>query len=145
MFKISRKHLAQEEVRALLFSLDAAFAERLAKTVDVEDYCRKLSDNAHFEIAENDEDIVGVVAFYENPLAIYITYVCVSAAQRQKGIAYQLMESICHYVDCQQKPVSLEVRVSNERAIKIYENAGFVVKSMNGEKFFMTRKPVSNG
>ena len=76
MFKISRKRLAREEVRALLFSLDAAFVERLAETVDVEDYCCKLSDNALFEIAENDGGIAGVVAFYENPSTIYITYVC---------------------------------------------------------------------
>lgn len=145
MFKISRKRLTQDEVRTLLFSLDAAFVERLAETVDIEDYCCKLSDNALFEIAENDGGIAGVVAFYETPSAIYITYVCVNVAQRQKGVAYQLMDSICRYVDCQQKSVSLEVRVSNERAIKIYEKAGFVVKSMNREKFFMTRKPVSNG
>lgn len=140
MFEVSRKRLTQHEIRALLFSLDPAFVERLAKTVDVEDYCRKLSDNAHFEIAENDEDIVGVVAFYENPLAIYITYVCVSAAQRQKGIACQLMDSVCRYADGQQKPVSLEVRISNERARRIYEKVGFMVKSTNNEKIFMTRK-----
>ncbi len=140
MFEVSRKRLTQHEIRALLVSLDPAFVERLAETINVEDYCRKLSDNAFFEIAESNGDVVGAVAFYENPLAIYITYVCVSAAQRQKGIACQLMDSVCRYADGQQKPVSLEVRVSNERAMKIYEKAGFAVKSTNGEKFFMTRQ-----
>ncbi len=140
MFKISRKRLALEEVRALLFSLDAAFAERLAKTVDVEDYCRKLSDNAHFEIAESNGDVVGAVAFYENPSTIYITYVCVSVSHRQKGAASLLIDSICRYADCRQKSVSLEVRISNERARRIYEKVGFMVKSTNNEKIFMTRK-----
>ena len=141
MFKISRKRLAREEVRALLFSLDAAFAERLAKTINVEDYCRKLSDNAFFEIAESNGDVVGAVAFYENPSTIYyITYVCVSVSHRQKGAASLLIDSICRYADCRQKSVSLEVRISNERAMKIYEKAGFAVKSTNNEKIFMTRK-----
>lgn len=140
MFEVSRKRLTQHEIRALLVSLDPAFVERLAETINVEDYCRKLSDNAFFEIAESNGDVVGAVAFYENPSTIYITYVCVSVAQRQKGIACQLMDSVCRYADGQQKPVSLEVRVSNERAMKIYEKAGFAVKSTNGEKFFMTRQ-----
>lgn len=140
MFEVSRKRLTQHEIRALLVSLDPAFVERLAETINVEDYCRKLSDNAFFEIAESNGDVVGAVAFYENPLAIYITYVCVSAAQRQKGIACQLMDSVCRYADGQQKPVSLEVRISNERARRIYEKVGFMVKSTNNEKIFMTRK-----
>lgn len=140
MFEVSRKRLTQHEIRALLVSLDPAFVERLAETINVEDYCRKLSDNAFFEIAESNGDVVGAVAFYENPSTIYITYVCVSVSHRQKGAASLLIDSICCYADCRQKSVSLEVRISNERARRIYEKVGFMVKSTNNEKIFMTRK-----
>ena len=139
MLKILRKRLNHNVVCDLLRTLDPSFAERLEETVNIDDYSRKLSDNAYFEVAENNSNIDGIIAFYENKSEIYIPYVCVSVFKRRMGIADALLNSVCNYASLVCKPISLEVRVSNIRAIRLYEKFGFKIMNEKESKFYMKR------
>ncbi len=81
----------------------------------------------------------GVIAFYENEKELYITYVCVSVAKRRIGVADRLLHSVCRYADSIGKPISLEVWVSNTKAIMLYEKHGFEKVRGDTEKYLMTR------
>ena len=81
----------------------------------------------------------GVIAFYENEKELYITYVCVSVAKRRMGVADRLLHSVCRYADSIGKPISLEVWVSNTKAIMLYEKHGFEKVRGDTEKYLMTR------
>ncbi len=127
----------------MLCTLDPMFAKRLEETVNIEDYSRKLSEHANFEIAEFDSSIIGIVAFYENESELYIPYVCVSISKRGMGVADILLNNICHYADMKNKPISLEVRTSNIGAIRLYRKFSFDTTCDSDIKCHMTRKPAS--
>lgn len=55
----------------------------------------------------------------------YITNIAVKKEYRRQGVGEALLKAIINYcADC--SFVTLEVRVSNEAAIKLYEKSGFV-------------------
>ena len=136
---VSRKHLPKNVVRDLLLSLDPTFAKRLAEDVDVESYSLKLAEHATFEVADVLGVVGGIIAFYENKKELYITYVCVSVTKRRMGVADLLLHSVCSYADEVAKPISLEVWVSNAKAIRLYEKHGFEKVRSGTDKFYMTR------
>lgn len=138
MISLSREHLPRDVVYDLLLSLDPLFAKRLEKDVDIAEYSIKLAKNAMFEIAYV-SGVVGLIAFYENKNELYITYVCVSIAKRRMGVADMLLHSVCCYADDVGKPISLEVWVSNTKAISLYEKYGFEKVKVGTEKYYMTR------
>ena len=142
MYEVTRKNLEEEEVLTLLYSLDSSFASQLQEKVNLEEYSRKLSANAFFEVARLENIIVGVIAFYINVETsnLYVPYVCVHSAYRHKGIADMLMTDLCHYADSRNVEISLEVRKCNRGAIRLYEKFGFQTVGDNGIKLYMTRK-----
>lgn len=136
---ISRERLPENVVRDLLLSLDPSFAKRLAEDVNIGSYALKLAEHANFEVAHISGHMGGVIAFYENEKELYITYVCVSVAKRRMGVADRLLHSVCRYADSIGKPISLEVWVSNTKAIMLYEKHGFEKVRGDTEKYLMTR------
>ena len=139
MIKVTRKHLEQPRVYELLTTLDPSFTKRLERLVDIEDYSRKLSNHACFEIAENEDGLIGAIAFYENEQSLFIPFVCVSIHSRRMGVADSLLKSICQYADTVGKPISLEVRSSNSNAINLYTKHSFNVVNKINNKLLMTR------
>lgn len=137
--KILRKHLPVDIVKDLILTLDPSFAKRLAEDVNIDAYSLKLSEYANFEVADLSGSWGGVIAFYENKKELYITYVCVSVTKRRMGVADLLLHSVCSYADEVSKPISLEVWVSNEKAIRLYEKHGFEKVRSGTDKFYMTR------
>jgi ribosomal-protein-alanine N-acetyltransferase len=93
-------------------------------------------------------DLAGFVLLMNNPDgAAHITTVGVAPEHRRRGVATKLLDKIEHQL--RRKNVStvvLEVRVSNEEAQGLYEQAGYsIVKRMtryyhNGEDGFLMMK-----
>lgn len=142
MIEILSKRLNRETVYDLFYTLDPMFYKRLEETINVSVYSQKLAEHAEFLIAYISDEVVGIIAFYENEKQLYIPYVCVNVKKRRLGIASLLLDSFCAYADSIGKPISLEVRILNVGAIKLYEKYGFEIKSDNGTKFYMTRESV---
>jgi [ribosomal protein S18]-alanine N-acetyltransferase len=84
-------------------------------------------------VAENNE-ILGYCAFSDEGEIIHIKSIAVHPNYRNKGIAKALIKEVMNL----KKDIYLEVRVSNEIAIKLYENLGF-------KKIKTIKKFYSNG
>jgi ribosomal-protein-alanine N-acetyltransferase len=84
-------------------------------------------------VAENNE-ILGYCAFSDEGEIIHIKSIAVHPNYRNKGIAKALIKEVMKL----KKDIYLEVRVSNEIAIKLYENLGF-------KKIKTIKKFYSNG
>ena len=72
------------------------------------------------------EDMLGylIVARYVD--AWHIMNLSVDPAQRRQGVATQLLEALFEVTgDDDRRGFTLEVRVSNDAAIRLYENLGF--------------------
>lgn len=83
-------------------------------------------ENAIFLVAEADRKIIGYCGMYCAADEGEITNVAVGAAYRKSGIGTKLMESLLTVAKgAGVKTVILEVRASNEEAIRLYKKFGF--------------------
>lgn len=84
-------------------------------------------DNSHYYIAVEDGNILGYIGMHAAPLEAHITTFAVRPECRQQGVgkgllAYLIAEAQRLGID----DISLEVRVSNSAARRLYEAFGFV-------------------
>ena len=93
------------------------------------DFEYELHDNPYgnYFVYEEDSNVVGYVGVWVIFEQAQITTLGVDTEFQDKGIGSKLLEYAINYADHQGcEVISLEVRVSNEKAIKLYENAGFI-------------------
>ena len=82
---------------------------------------------AHYVIAEADGQVVGYAGFWHIMDEGHITNVAVKSTFRGQGIGESLMRALMEETKKEQiEAVTLEVRVSNAPAIRLYEKMGFV-------------------
>ncbi len=101
------------------------------------------NENAHFLVAQADENIMGYIGVHEIVGEGYIANVAVSKKYRRSGVATALLsqaekgakERGCEFI-------SLEVRKSNIPAISLYEKRGYTVR---GERKKFYSDPVEDG
>ena len=77
------------------------------------------NDSVHFLVYRDDENIMGYIAYSEVAGEGEILYIAVLPEFRCKGIGKSLVEFV------NLSPLFLEVRQSNQTAIKFYEGLGF--------------------
>lgn len=79
-----------------------------------------------FLIAEKKNQVLGYVGIYLTEDEGEITNVAVTSQARRQGIARQLLQELIRQLEDQNiYRIVLEVRVSNEPAIRLYEEFGF--------------------
>ncbi len=82
--------------------------------------------NHIYLVAEDEEAILGYCGLWEVAGEGQITNVCVAPEHRGKAVATQMLEELLAYAkQMNVEATTLEVRVSNEPAIKLYEKLGF--------------------
>lgn len=100
------------------------------------------NETAHFFTAKICNEVVGYIGTNIVLDECYITNVAVTKDLRRKGIAKALLEAAfdcCVKLSC--SFITLEVRKSNEAAIKLYEKLGF---ELCGERKDFYSSPVEN-
>lgn len=86
-------------------------------------------DNVIFLVAHEEGNIVGYCGVYLAADEGEITNVAVAPAYRKKQIASHMLEKLFHEAaECGARSFVLEVRCSNEPAIRLYEKYGFTVQ-----------------
>ena len=93
------------------------------------DFRREARENAvaRYLIAERGDRIIGYAGAWVILDECHITNIAVAEDERGKGIGKRLLAELMRYVsNLGAAFADLEVRVSNERARKMYEGAGFV-------------------
>ena len=99
--------------------------------------------NAIFLVAESEERIIGYCGMYCAADEGEITNVAVDVSFRRRGIGKKLVEHLLMEAeDANIKNIILEVRISNEEAIRLYENMGF---SVQGIRKGFYEKPKEDG
>lgn len=82
--------------------------------------------NHVYLVAEEDEKILGYCGLWEVAGEGQITNVCVAPDHRGKNVATEMLqELLAKAQELDVEATTLEVRVSNEPAIKLYEKLGF--------------------
>ena len=91
-------------------------------------FLREISNpQAHYFVSMDGSTVVGFAGFWTLVDEAHVTTIAVQPEARGKGIVRALMERIL--VDAAKLGMScatLEVRISNEKALKLYESLGFV-------------------
>ncbi len=125
----------KKEIAAHLQKCKDNFIPSLDKSVDIDDYSKKLADKAFTFEAWNGEELAGLIAGYFNdPLGQtgFITNVSVVKEYSGEGIASQLLLNCVEYAKIKgYMMLKLEVNETNERAIKLYEKYNFKGSSNN--------------
>lgn len=130
-----QRNSAKEEAKLVIRELRASDAEAVSRIEQetfsmpwsIQDFLEMTeADYAHYYVAEAEGEIAGCCGVRNMAGEGEITNVVVAEKFRQKGIGrkmleYMLKEAPCHGIGA----CTLEVRVSNTPAIRLYESLGF--------------------
>ena len=111
---------------------NSLFTPALSTVVDIKEYSKKLSTKATRFEYWNSNNLVGLIAAYENYESsfLYITNVSIIPAFQGKGLARKLLsECIALSRRCGFNNILLEVNKKNLGAINLYVSFGFSYES----------------
>lgn len=114
-----------------LKAVDKSFPVPLSDKVVLEEYAKKLYDNAEIFVAYENDTIVGIFAGYVNDYDTKMAYgsvLTVLDTYQGCGIATRLLDAFC---DCAKsrnmEKIMFCVYLDNEPAMKLYTKKGFAV------------------
>ena len=125
-YKLNRA--TELEVLSFLLFCDEDFVPPLSTRVDLAVYAKKLTRHAILYESWSGGDLIGLVAMYCNKEtnSAFISNVNVKQKFARYGIASELVRrSIEHASSSGMQQVTLQVAISNLKAIKLYEKIGF--------------------
>jgi ribosomal protein S18 acetylase RimI-like enzyme len=113
-----------------LQSLGDEFTRALKKTVQIDDYARKLSQLSNMNGMYIDQDLVGLVAYYQNIeiKELFISHVGVVPNWQKNGFAVELVNSVIS--ESSGFRIRLEVAQENFAARRLYESLNFKVSGI---------------
>jgi ribosomal protein S18 acetylase RimI-like enzyme len=117
-----------------LNNCDDNFIPKLSSKVNLQDYSNKIFDNAVRYEAWFNNDLIGLVAVYQNIIKqeMFITNVSIENKYTGNGIANQLMNQLLILFNSQDfNKIKLEVEVNNKIAINLYTKYNFKLESQN--------------
>jgi ribosomal protein S18 acetylase RimI-like enzyme len=138
------KRLSFDEVHNLLLRMSDCFTPPLSQGVDIQEYSKKLASYANFLTCEENGQVLGFIAYYQNYAAkqIYITLICVDEKFQRSGIGAKLLERLQQVAKGSGKKyqsIGLEVNKVNSKAHCFYVKYGFVEQEDRGEKLLMEK------
>lgn len=121
---------------------DNQFVPALSTRVSLEDYAKKMANNAILFEAWVDEKLIGMVAMYQNAQKhAYITNVSVYNEYGGKGIAKQMFVQLMEYTKTNYiTEIKLEVSAINIAAINMYLHFGFERIEEKNNQIIMLKK-----
>jgi ribosomal protein S18 acetylase RimI-like enzyme len=132
-----------ESIFEILQEFDEVFLRSISSRLgSLSEYAKKLAERAILYVAEEENTILGFIAFYANNLSTkeaYISQIAVHQKYRKKGIGLDLLNfCIITSKKNSMKTVKLEVDKSNHQAILFYERFGFhTTVDASGESQYM--------
>lgn len=131
--------LNPNSISSHLSQLGDNFIDNLEKVVNTETYAKKLSELSQMNAVFINQDLVGLIAFYESTdkKEIFISHVGVVPIWRNNGIASMLVKSVISESDGSR--ILLEVFEENLAARKLYESLNFRVSAIFKSKLTMER------
>lgn len=122
------------EIRDTLSSMELAFIAEISEKYNLGNWSETDYKNAYFDpsykilITDENTDVYGFIIFRILYDEIEIINICVDASFRGKGVAKLLLnQCIFESKILNKKKIWLEVRESNDVAIKLYTDFGFSI------------------
>jgi len=112
----------------ILNNFSTIFPDLKTRVYDLKDYAKKLIEKGNFFIAKENENVLGLVAFYSNNIDMggYISLIGVSEIFQGRGIGKILLnEAIKIMIKDGMNKLKLEVNKSNINAQEFYKHMGF--------------------
>lgn len=126
----AEKQPTTQELARHLQTLDSDFLARLTSKVDFDVYVNKLNQFALFSLIYRGNDLVGVLAAYNNGNEIYISNFSLSEKYRDMGNGKKMFQSLLHWAQGNNiQQISLEVHNQNTNALGFYNHLGFQIYS----------------
>jgi ribosomal-protein-alanine N-acetyltransferase len=83
-------------------------------------------DRARYFVGEMDSQVAGYMGYWEAPEEAHIINLAIAPRFRKKGLGFQMMEYCLRFAyNKGARLATLEVRESNEAALKLYEKMNF--------------------
>lgn len=141
--KFSNRNLSYTVVLELLNEAETSFVPPLSQNIPftVEEYARKLSDSAQFIICENNDDIIGFLAYYENHEGqfAYIPQIWVSDDHQRQGIGSMMVRELVSLLPNDIDSIRLEVRRANEKALTFYLKSNYYIVEEKDGRYLMQK------
>jgi len=123
-----------------LRSCNDSFIPPLDQKVDVDNYSRKIFENADTFEAWSENELIGLIAAYCNDVKkrAFITNVSVAEEFSSKGVASELLEICIKYIEGKQfKEIALEVNKRSKKARELYKKFNFQEIGLENEFILM--------
>jgi ribosomal protein S18 acetylase RimI-like enzyme len=132
------KHVQQH-----LIACSDTFVPSLDSYVNINEYSKKIFEQAILFTKFDGDKLVGLVAVYDNPTEQFgwITNVSVDPEYSGKGIATELLNRCYKYFETKKYfSIFLEVFVNNEKVIKLYIKQGFTNHKIKENKMILKQQ-----
>jgi N-acetylglutamate synthase-like GNAT family acetyltransferase len=132
-----------EQIKNHLTICSSCFIPNLNSYVNIDDYSKKIFEQAVLFSKFDNNKLIGLVAAYDNPTEKFgwITNVSVDPNYSGKGIATELLDECKKYFETKKYfSIFLEVFVNNEKAIKLYTKQGFIQYKTQEEKMTLKQE-----
>lgn len=117
-----------------------SFIPPLNQKVDVDNYSRKIFENADTFEAWSKHELVGLIAVYCDDVKkkAFITNVSVVEKFSGRGVASALLEICIKYIEVKQfREIALEVNIRSEKARNLYKKFNFQEIGLDNEFILM--------
>jgi ribosomal protein S18 acetylase RimI-like enzyme len=132
-----------ENIQQHLTRCSSAFVPPLSSYVDIELYSKKLYDKAILFSKFDNNNLIGLVAVYNNEIEKYgwITNVSVDLDYSKQGIATELLKQCYDFFKKKEYlNIFLEVFVDNKKAINLYIKQGFIKHKIKQNKMILKQE-----
>jgi ribosomal protein S18 acetylase RimI-like enzyme len=132
-----------EQIKNHLLICSDAFAPSLDSYVNIEDYSKKIFEQAILFYKFDDDKLIGLVAAYNNPVEKlgWITNVSVDPNYSKQGIATELLNQCYEFFKNKDYlNIFLEVFIENKKAIKLYIKHGFITYKIKKDKMILKQE-----
>jgi ribosomal protein S18 acetylase RimI-like enzyme len=142
-FDYQSSGLDAEEVYLFLTKCDKQFSPHLSTRVNLREYSEKLFINSTIIHVKNNDDLIGLIAFYMNNNSqgySFISLICVLNEYEGKLIGSRLMEECTSLVKNKKiRAIKLEVDIQNQRAMTFYKKFGFIIEDQKPDSCLMIK------
>jgi ribosomal protein S18 acetylase RimI-like enzyme len=126
-----------------LKNVEELFVPPLNTYVNLEDYSRKLSTKAYTIEILFDNNLVGLVAYYNNDQYLYLSNISIDKEYLKNGYGTILINKLIEKSLLYKKKILLEVNKENIKAVRFYKKHGFIVNKTIHDTYEMCLKYIN--
>ncbi len=141
---IKQARLSESEALSLLREFDHFFYPYLSSRLNIEDFSKKLSQNADWILYEEDERTAGYIAFYSNTDAgiYYMTSYCEMPSNH--NILERMLSNLIGNAPSSIYEIRFRCRKDNIYDLEFYKRNGFEVDEDLGDNYILRKHLLDN-